>query len=53
MTFLNESELICLFTVKWFQVLLTNIFICTHLNGFENYYIIQMIQFNSHLFAHC
>ena len=35
--FLNEPEFICLHTVKWFQVLLSNTdsFIYTQLNGFK------------------
>ena len=52
---LNKPEFSCLYTVKWFQVLLSNTdsFICTQLNGFKYYYITLTIQFNiSHLFAH-
>ena len=45
--------IICLHTLNWFQVLLsnTNNFIYTHLNGFNNYFIRFTIQFYiSHLF---
>ena len=52
-TFLNEPELNCLHTVKWFPVLLlnTNSFICTQLIGFNYCYVIQIILFNSYLIA--
>ena len=39
--FLNEQDLICLHTVKWFQVLLfiTNPLFCTLLNSSKTYLI--------------
>ena len=53
---LNISELICLPTVKWFQVVLSNsnkIIICFNLNGFRYCYLTLPTQINiSHLFAH-
>ena len=58
---LNESELICLHTVKWFQVLLFNTnnstlhysFVCTQLNGFKHYSVTLTIQYDiGHLFPH-
>ena len=60
-TFLNESDLICLHTVKWFQVLICNTynpisyysFVCTQLNGFKYWYLTLIILFHiTHLFAH-
>ena len=54
-------KLICLHTVKCFQVLLFNTnnsgqyysFICVQFNGFKYCYVIRIIQFNiNHLFAH-
>ena len=43
---------ICLHTVKWFQVLLsnTNSFICRLLNSFKYCYIIRIILFNINVF---
>ena len=46
-TFLNESELILLYIVQWFQVFLSNMnisiycksFICAQLNGFKYCYV--------------
>ena len=52
---LNETELICLHTVKYFQVFLSNTdsFTCTQLNGFKDCYLILIIQFHvNHLFVH-
>ena len=45
--FLNKPELICLHTLKWFQVLLynTNSFICTQINGFE-YWCLTLVVSN-------
>ena len=49
-TFLNESELICLHTVKWYPELL---FKMIQLNVFKHCYLILMIQFNiNHLVTH-
>ena len=53
--FLHEPELICLYTVEWFQVLLFNSnnsiqhysFIYTLLKGSKYCYVILIIQFNS------
>ena len=41
--------IICLHTLKWFQVLLsnTNSFICTQLNGFKYCYLTLIIQSNN------
>ena len=56
--FLNESELICLHTVKWSQVLLPNTysFVWTQLNGFKYCYLTLVILFikysNCHVMAH-
>ena len=45
---LNESQLICLHTVKRFQELLSNTrsTICTQLYGFKNCYLTLIILFN-------
>ena len=47
--FLNEPELICLHTFKWFQLLPsnTNTFICAQLNGFKYHRLTLLV-----LFAH-
>ena len=42
--FFNEQELVYLYTVKWFQVLL--LIVCTLLNGFRYCYLILIILFN-------
>ena len=52
--FLNELELIYLYTVKWFQALLFNtndssqhyLFVCSQVNGFKYYNLILTIQYN-------
>ena len=50
-TFLNE--LICLYTVKWFTVLLTNSSIWTQLKGSKHCCQILIIESNiNHLFAY-
>ena len=46
-TFLNEPGFILLYTVKWFEVFLSNTnisiyysaFVCTQLNGFKYFYV--------------
>ena len=53
--FLNETEFICLHTVKWFHVLLSDItsFIFPQLNGFKYCYLTLVILFNIiHSIAH-
>ena len=46
--FLNELDLICLHTIQYFKVLLSNTdsFICTQLNGFKYLYLTHVILFN-------
>ena len=60
-TFLNESELIFLHTVKWFHLFLSNTnnaiyyesFVCSQFNAFKYCYVSRKIQLNiSHLFTH-
>ena len=60
-TFLNEPEFICLHTVKWFQVFLSNTnnsinyysFISSQLNGSKYCYVSLTNQLNiGHLFTH-
>ena len=44
-TFLIKQGLICLHTVKWFEVLIsnTNSFICSQLNGFKYCYLTLIV----------
>ena len=59
---LNKLELICLHTVKWFQVLLSNSynfisyesFVCIQLNGFKYCYLTRIILSYINCFSvHC
>ena len=59
--FLNDPELICLHTDKWFKVLLFNTinssqhysFVCTQLYGSKYSYVIAIIQLNiNKIFGH-
>ena len=55
--FLNELVLICLYRIKWFQVLFAQIIIAivsTQLNVFKYCYLTLIILFNiNYLFVYC